>query len=362
MWPYFIPIIVIFFLQFHFSGIPKSKAKPYFALLLLLIFAGIRGNGSGDYFNYLLRGQAIKTVSDIFNNTIHMNLGYSILAYIVNRYHLPAQTVIIMMNVISISCVAVTIRRYSCMPVLSVLVFLPFYYQFDMHAARTAVAMGILMLSIPYIIDRKPLKFAVVLAVSMVFHPEALIGIFLYFLPWLKLDFKIMTTILAIEAALVVWIGMDRFVLTILRFTRLGFIYNKFARYVNNARYGYATSLLDPRILLVILLFVVASYLITKPNDLERLMINITFTCAFIMIFFSEHTIFVYRLSSFYNMFTILLVPMILTHTEKLKAHKHGYFEIRLTVILFYTIFASAYAYSLGKGAEYKIFELMYWR
>lgn len=362
MWPYFIPIFIIFLLQFHVMGNYKWKKKPYFALLLLLIFAGIRGNGSGDYFVYLYRGKLIKTISDIFQNTAYMDMGYSILAYIVNHYHLPAQAVIIMMNTISIGCVAITIRRYSCMPILSVLVFLPFFYQFDMHAARSAVAMGILLLSIPYIIDRKPLKFALVLAVSMMFHPEALIGVFLYFLPSLKLDFKIMSVVLAIEAVLVVCIGMDRLVLLILRYMRLGSIYRRFAGYVGNSRYGYGANIFDPRILLVILLFVLASYFIIEPNELERLMINITYACAFIMIFFSEHTIFVYRLSSFYNLFTIILVPMIVTHVDKIKIQKNWSMDTKLAAVLFYTFFSAIYAYNLGLGVDYKIFEVIYWR
>lgn len=361
MWPYFIPIIFIVFMQFHFVGMPKVKNKVYIALLLLLLFAGIRGNGFGDYFVYLNAGQEIKMVSDIFNNGIRMDTGYPILAYFVNQFHLPAQTIIILMNAISISCVAVTIRRYSYIPILSVLVFLPFFYQFDMHAARTAVSMGIFMLSIPYVLDRKPMKFSLILAMSVLFHPAALIGVFLYFLPKLKLNFKIMTVILMIEAALVTFVGVDRLAMMILRTARLEMVYRRFLRYVNDTEYGYAANIFDVRILLVILLFIVASAVITKPNDLERLMINAAFACAFIMIFFSEHTVFVYRLSAFYNVFTILLVPMILSHTEKIDIHKHRYLKVHITVILFYAAFAAAYAYRIGRDAEYKIFELMYW-
>lgn len=359
MWPYFIPVIFIVFMQFHFAGMPKVKSKAYIASLLLLVFAGIRGNGDGDYFAYLNAGQAINTISDIFNNSIHMDTGYPVLAYFVNQLHFPAQTIIILMNVISISCVAVTIRRYSYMPILSVLVFLPFFYQFDMHTARTAVSIGIFMLSIPYVIERKPLKFSLVLVMSVLFHPSALIGIFLYFFPKLKLNYKIMTIILIAEAAWVTLIGVDQLAMAILRTARLEKVYHRFLVYVNDTEYGYAANIFDVRILLVILLFIVASCVITKPSDLERLMINAAFVCAFIMIFFSEHTVFVYRLSAFYNVFTILLVPMILSHTEN--AHKYRYLKVHITVVLFYAVFALSYAYRIGKNAEYKIFELMYW-
>lgn len=361
MWPYFIPVIFIVFMQFHFTGMPKVKSKAYIASLLLLLFAGIRGNGDGDYFAYLNAGQAINTIYDIFNNSIPMDTGYPVLAYFVNQFHLPAQTIIILMNAISIGCMAVTIRRYSCIPILSVLVFLPFFYQFDMQAARTAVSIGIFMLSIPYVIERKPLKFSLVLAMSVLFHPSALIGIFLYFLPKLKLNYKIMTIILIAEAAWVTLIGVDRLAMAILRTVRLEKVYQRFSAYVNDTTYGYAANVFDVRILLVILLFIVASGVITKPSDLERLMINAAFACAFIMIFFSEHTVFVYRLSAFYNVFTILLVPTVLSHIGKTSTHKYRYLRVHIIVVLFYAAFAFAYAYRIGKNAEYKVFELMYW-
>lgn len=135
MYAYFIPIIFgCFFSIINPKGIVLNtgRKKHYyniagFFLLFLILFAGFRGNGSGDYFAYLMSGSNIKTFSDIFNNTIHMDYGYCFLSWMINALHMPAQTIIISMNIISIGCVAKMIKRYSQMPIMSALIFLPFF-------------------------------------------------------------------------------------------------------------------------------------------------------------------------------------------------------------------------------------------
>lgn len=370
MWPYFIPVSIIFFMQFHYT---KKLSKYhedvflYIAVVLLIIFSGIRGNGDGDYFAYLTWGGKIKTFSDvIYNNGFPMEVGYRFLAWIISLLHLPAQTIIFSMNLISITCICFTVKKWSPNYMLSLLCFLPFFFQFDMHAARTAVAMGISLLTLQFVVERKPVRFLMVVALAAMFHKEAWIIIMLYPLMKVKIDLSVGNIILIFETVFVTFIGVDKLVLALMKLPLLNGFSNKYISYANS-EFGYPASLLDPRYLLAYVVFLGAKMIIKKPDKLEKLLINSAYFCVFLMIFFCEHTVFVYRLSSFYHIHSIILVPVIMKHLYwqrdefRVPGMYMGFIRKQLVCIGIFTLLSCAHAYKMGSQVEYKIFKPIYW-
>lgn len=370
---YLLPVLLVTFFvvvrdpAIRIAGSKKSFYILFFiAMSFIFVFAAMRGNGKGDYFAYLRRGADIKSWKSIFNNYIAMDVGYCVLAWIVNIFNWPAQMVIALMNLISLSCIYLTIKRYSEIPVLSLLVFLPFFFQYDMHAARTAVAISVFTLAIPFIIERKFIKFCIVLIIACMFHAEAVIGLFAYFLPEIKFRKTAGVIILVTGMSGTVLNVYDRFVLYTLKVLHLSKYYNKFYGYMTDAEYGYAARLYDPRLWIVIILFLVFRRNMageTKAENRYRLFLsNACCLTAVLMIFFSAHTFIAYRLSAFYNIFTILLVPQLLKDAEKSPYAFIGpgnRRQIYFCVVCAYFLLACSYA--LRMNVPYKLFELVYW-
>lgn len=376
MYIYLIPIVLAcLFSIINPKGIVLNigRKKHYyniagFFMLFLIIFAGFRGDGTGDYFTYLMSGRSIKTFSDIFNNTIHMDYGYCFLSWIINKLHMPAQSIIISMNIISIGCVAKMIQRYSQMPIMSVLIFLPFFFQFDMHAARTACAMGILTLAIPYIIERKPLKFLAIQGIAALFHPEALIGLALYFLPVLNLGLITSMVILVIDIVLSTFNLTETIMLKILSMIGVQSLYVRFLSYTLESNpMNYGTNIFDPRILMCLVIFMYAKFVRIERDKYTRFLVNASFVTIFMMYFFRAHAIFVYRLSSFYGIYSLLLIPLLVTGDSLPKdsiiraVYKPAIVirNLKYLVIALYTFLSVMYAVRIS--VPYKLFELTYW-
>ena len=295
-----------------------------------------------------------------------MDTGYCFLAWIVNIFHLPAQAIIVAMNFISICCIGVFIKRYSNIPILSVLLFLPFFYQFDMHAARTACAIGIVTLATPYVLERRPLKFAIVIMIAFLFHSESIIALFLYFLPVIHIDLTTGIILLFVDILIALPNLSDKFCLFILSKTGLTTLYTRFLGYTKSVFYGYSAKLYDPRFVLFFCIFIFACIRLQDKNDVtSRLLLNTAFFTIFIMIFFLNHTIMCYRLSPFYGIYSIVLIPAILKHdnnhlAENFHSTKLYYLEYSITVFAF-AVYSAAHAINLGTGVPYKIFEKIYW-
>lgn len=378
MWPYFIPVIVCGL--FCFIGVKCIVVEGYkkyivsiwgIVLIILIILSGIRGNGSGDYFTYLDRGREIQSFKDIFSNHIHMDIGYCFLSWLINMLHLPAQAVIASMNIISIGCIGIFVKRYSRIPELSMLIFLPFFFQFDMHAARTACAIGILTLATPYVLERKFLKFVLILMFAYMFHVEAVVGIILYFLPMIKIDLKIGLPLLCVDLLVAIPNLTDRICLFLLEKLRFYSLYQRFLGYTKESEYfSYATKLYDPRFFLYLAIFLIACVYLNEDKKINKLLVNTSFVTIFLMIFFSNHTFMCYRLSSFMGIYSLITIPMLITrHRENIPnmgrlGRNCKYFVYNAEYVFSVAVFlmlSMAYAYKMGSSVPYKVFEMMYW-
>ncbi len=371
MLPYLIPVIFVFvvnilFLQNKRIYLKKKRVcSDGFALslIVLFLFAAIRGNGSGDYFVYLNAGRNIKSFADIFHNNLHMDVAYCFLAWIVNFLHLPSQAVIALMNLVSIGSIGVLIKRYSNIPVLSVLIFLPFYFQFDMHAARTACAISVLTLAVPYILKRDLKKFLIILLLASLFHPEALVGIALYFLPSVYIDLKSSLMIILFILLISILKLPDQIIAFVLE--NLGFesIYGRFIAYAAKSDGpSKAARLYDPRLFLAFLVFLYAKISNIEHDRLGKFLVNSALVNVVLMIFFNQHAVFVYRLSPFYGIFSIVLLPVVFDRAgrRKLNAEIAGqYTKIRFLAVFLYTILSAAYA--MEPSVPYTLFKIAYW-
>ena len=352
MWPYFVILLITFLAQIQLSK--RSNRNVGFTLIfvVLFLFAALRGNGDGDYFNYLIYSKYITTFSNVLDFRFPMEIGFRLISYLVNSLGLHEQTVIAIMNLISLTCIYTFINKYSPDKALSVLLFLPLYFQYDMHAARTAVAIGISTLSFQYIYDRNLLKYVFVVFLASAFHKSAFILLPMYFIGHLKINRSFGALVLLVMFFITELVSTSTLALRLLNIIGLNSIAARFQVYMSSTRFGYAFKLYDPRFFLVIGTYLLATSVLRKTDKMHNTLINYMWVNSLLMIFFREHTAFVTRLSSFFNIYSIIVIPhIIFVYKERMEGNMAGL--TKLSFVYAYLLYISAL---LVGAVEYKLF------
>lgn len=345
MIPYYLLVIYVLLIVILYKSkiIEHDNVKFLLIMIPLFMFAILRGNGKGDYFAYIDRGEKIKEVADIFDSMkTGMEPGYGFVAYLVYHLGLPRQFVIVLMNAVSMWLMSKYIKNCSVNWGLSVLLYLPLYFQFDMHAVRTGVSIAICAYAYRYIKERSLIKYVICVLIASLFHSIAIISLAAYFLYELKIKMETGLLVLFIELALIRLLNINYYVGYLLKLLRLEYLGNKLISYTVDKvdLYGYPMPLYDPRIWIGIGVFFLASNYIHDKTKEKQFFINGTFMYAFIMILLSNTTFFAYRVSAFYYIYLVVTVPMLISEYQKWNQVMGRY--RRLQMYLLCTFFFSA--------------------
>lgn len=356
MWTYYFVVIYTMIIVGFVKPTTKELKKTKLILLILPIFiyAAIRGNGKGDYFNYISRGQYLYNWSDVFHRNIGMEIGYKIVSYVIKILRLPRQSVIIVFNFISALCLYDFIKRYSTHWTMSVLLYLPIFFQFEMHAARTGVAISIVFWGMKYIEDRKFIKYCIVVIIASSFHTTAIVALILYWLYKVKLKTSISIIILTFDLLFSMFIGLDRVVSIILSSLHLNSILTKYLAYSSSVDYGYSMKIYDPRILIGVIVYLVCCSFIKDELPYERFSLNSIYIYVFLMIAFSNHTFLAYRISIYFYYPIIALLPKLISDNRMIFGDNK-----KAKVLIFYVVLFSFsmlnFVYA-SKNLEYIVF------
>ena len=346
MWQYyFITIYVFVVVGFVKPKIGNRNTRKLLALLIpAFVIAAMRGNGMGDYFAYIRYGESIRTIKDVLYKNIGMEVGYKGLCYIINLLHLSRQTVIIVMNAISFCCIYSFIRKYSLDWSMPVLLYLPLYFQFEMHAARTGVAIAIVALGMGHLLDNKIWKFLLYIVIASMFHRTSFIALLLYFVYKINIPVIPGCIFFPLEMLGVKILNIDRIMISAMSFMHLDIFAQKFISYANSNQYGYSLKLFDPRILIALLAFFSCNILIHKKENIDRLCINSVFMYGAIMILFSGHTFIAYRLSSYFYIPFIIEIPRLALKLKPQENSKNQKILVFYTIVILFSVLNLAYA------------------
>lgn len=355
MLPYFIPLSICLILQYKYKLNEKiifnnRKIMFYIVTIILFLFAALRGNGDGDYYNYKSMCEHISTTERLFNNNYPVEFGFRLLSYSINLFGLNSQWIIIIMNFISITFTYISINKYSEDKILSVLVFFPLFLMFDMHASRTAVAMSICLYGFRYILEKKFIKYFICVFIASNFHKSALITLLLYPFVSIKVNTISSTVILFLCVILVKTVGINELVINILNLLGLDRLSYRFYEYTQSTRFGYEYKLYDPRLMLNVIIYYMSTIFCKFTEKKEKFFQRSVLLGIIISILFSQNTVFVTRLSNFFNIYLIFLIPLICK--KSIVKQKD---IIRLFFILAYFCYSSLL---ILKQVEYKLFFL----
>ena len=176
----------------------KAKAQILFLSgILLILFAGFRSDKVGaDYETYEMLYQSIQSSSDLFANPLQF-FGNSklepsfliISSFIKAHFNDGIKVLIFLYAILGISLKIKAIQKTSDYKLLSLLIyFSSIFFLHDMNQIRAGVAIGFLLLSIPYIVEKNFKMFFFLLLIAVFFHYSAIIFGLFYFVNNKKLN------------------------------------------------------------------------------------------------------------------------------------------------------------------------------
>jgi putative membrane protein len=185
---FFIPVILYFYYNKK-QQIPYKPFIIFFVALALFVGLGDMLGGYdryiyGDLFDNLADGLkvGISTSSSRLFIAYHSEFGYVglnwLIAHITNNRYIFIFCYTICMYAIIIEC----FKKYAKNYYLASILFMALVFFFSFTYLRQMFAAAIIGLSIKYIIERKFLRFCVILLVAFSFHNSAIIFFPMYFI------------------------------------------------------------------------------------------------------------------------------------------------------------------------------------
>lgn len=214
-------------------------------------------------------------------------------------------------------CFGHMLYRHSPNPLQSILYYFGLLlYMFHFSGLKQSIAMCILMLAFDAVVDRKPVKFLLLVFLATQFHFPALVFLPVYLLPVLKLE----KHFLLLLAALLVFTYLFRNRI-------ITFMYSMYKddspETIDMSGLGFLRTKA-----LIMLVIVVASFVFRKPTHEDSvyvLLLELTGISIVFQTFCGYNNIFE-RLADYYFQFSVLLIPMVFDRRAKRK----GMFNWRL--------------------------------
>ena len=317
----------------------QKNLAAFSMFFLMFIFAGFRGSGDADYYNYLWFAKDIGTdFSKVLDFSYPVEFSFRLASFLVNLLGISRQWVIVLMNFLSVAPTAYVVIKKSTNPFLSAIIFLPVFLQFDMQTSRTATAIGLGLLSIYLACEKKRIRSFLVLVLAISFHKSAVILI--PFLIYLEIDLSNITKCIIVVISLIisvfskVFFGIAANIFTKVGLTRLA---RKVITYTFEGKFAYGMKLYDPRIIFFFLLFIVSLMYLDKKSFADDRMAKASVKGMVfglcVMLVFRSSTAIAFRFSSYFAVLEMFYIPLMvkkLKYKDSLAA-----FLLLLSIIVF---------------------------
>lgn len=331
-------ISIIFYATFYSYVKDKAFWKKILITLLtiqLIVLLSLRSLNIGiDIPNYLNFFQnVVPNIPSVQFYEHRFEIGFKILTKVISLITLNGHIYLTIIAIIVMIPVGVIIYKYSKMPFLSFALYISFnFYAFSFSGLRQSIAYGIVLLSYKSIIERKFIRFLLIVLLASTFHKTAIVFLLAY--PLSKVKLNKLTILLTAVLILVIY-----------KFKR-----NIFGFVVDNIYTDYEIVetgainwfLFSVAIIMFLLLFY--KKIINQSSEINALYI-IVILGVIIMMFSSIGTN-VMRLANYFYIFIILLIPEVLSVSRnKLFAFYSLYFLIILisTLYLWFLLYTDTY-------------------
>jgi len=344
---YFVIYLALFALGIH-SYKHSRQLWVILVCAMLVCFAGFRApEVSGDYINYI----------DFFKN-IKGSAGLNFIAFVepsfvLFSFLLPSlRWVVLLYALLGVLFKVYGIKNLTPFAFLSFALWFSNYFLVqEMNQIRAGVAIGLLLLSIPYIVNRNLCHFSLLVALATMFHYSALVFFPLYFLNSKKIP---PFYFVFIPLAYLLHAGGIGFI-NILNHIPIAALHSKLEAYNYLYSIGLFTeiSLYSPVIMFrLIILYILLSKWKTlqTQNRYTVVLLKSAVLSIALLILFSGLPVFSIRISEIFASAEIILLPFLLYLYRPSYAVVLFLFLIGLLLLcdnLFYRHFVNRYTFSL---------------
>ena len=339
---YVLNYILLFIYMICYLKSKNKKIKSFLlflSILQLVLIQGLRNVNLGSDMPYYWKYYELQ----MFNNINDLSFSryeilFKVLTKIVTKITLNKQIYLLVLSLLSTLPIGLVVYKKSKNPIMSLLLFLAFgFYNFNFSGLRQAIAFGIIFYSYTYITEKKPIKFIITVLIASLFHSSAIVFLPAYFLVYFKIT-KLKIIIIALIDILIYIFKVQIFVF----FNNL--FYENYNMVITNSVNWMIMCL-------TIVFFCLLFYKKIASKD-SSLLYNLVVIGSSIMLL-SPIANNILRISNYYFMFIILLIPEVVYSFKKVKYK----FSAELIVVLlsfalyFYLLYVDSYnivPYTLG--------------
>lgn len=178
-------------LKLKLSGFDrKERAMTFFLIVVLGFFCGLRtwGNDTVTYVQMYEQSLPLGELMLNFDVDFAHGPGFYFLTSLIKTMGFTKQDYLMFYSFATVIPYVLFMRRYSVNTVFGVFLMLTTgFYTFAMAAVKQTMATAICLCAIPMALDRKWVRFFLIICLASLFHPYALVyGIvpFMMFEPW----------------------------------------------------------------------------------------------------------------------------------------------------------------------------------
>lgn len=328
------------------TSIHFKKIYLAFIGIVLVVFAGFRGDFTSDYRNYeyLFNFYNQFNFNQLLNYQFGQEFGYVFLNWLLGRFTDNVVWLMIITSIVIVNLYFREIKKTSDNVWLSVLLFVTIgQYYISFNLTRQIVAVAILFSGSSFLYDKKTLKYCSVVLLATLFHRTSLIMIPFYFVLNFKFNYKKLFLILC--GLLFVSNYID---------TILGFLQQYFYSHYLDSSYGMTGFSYKNVVLpLAILVFVINSKHIKKIKNNNK--INVWYNATVFYAFFSFLGLNIQmleRLSHYFAPYVLLIIPAVINE-QKNK-------DIRITYIFMIIVGSIMYNYITLSGTGFNPYYLIW--
>ena len=191
MWVYIIAYLGILWLSLLNNNTKISRRLFIVWTIFIMLICGLR-DMLGGYDSYIY-GEVFDTVADEVTNDVPFfslsafyfnptEPGYAVYNIIIGYITANRYIFLFITSIITFTCLYYHITRYSKYPAFAFFILFCMWYFFTFTYLRQVLAACIAWFAIPYAIERKPVKFFLIVVLAVTFHNSAALFGLLYFI------------------------------------------------------------------------------------------------------------------------------------------------------------------------------------
>lgn len=305
-------------------------------MIVLSIFAGMRGDIDNDYNSYKKIFDTIGNPVDYFTNYRYLSVFepfYYLIPATYKLWHLDSYVpLFVFFAFLGVSFKLYSIWKLSDTIGLAVITYFSFFFILhEMTQIRVGIASGLLLLSFKFIHERKYISFLAIVFFAACFHYTALLFLPLYFLSAEKLNKKLWYMILIIPYVMY-FFGLD--FIKILSFITVGVFAEKLKIYqdmLDLGQFSDKVNILNVRVLIQLVLTLVFLFyadLLQTKNKYTFLLLKSLIISLSLFILFVNLPVFAFRFQELFGVVQIIIYPFVFY------LFKEKYFGMFIVIIL----------------------------